>query len=80
MKRLTPVGPVHRIPTMSERSQVPNGSKYFEVEFTGRSVARFIAPALGAGGRRFESCRPDVENSGDNEYPGLFIVNCSLLI
>ena len=26
---------------------------------SGRSVARFIAPALGAGGRRFESCRPD---------------------
>ena len=30
---------------------------------SGRSVARFIAPALGAGGRRFESCRPDKESS-----------------
>ena len=26
---------------------------------TGCSVARLIAPALGAGGRRFESCHPD---------------------
>jgi hypothetical protein len=40
---------------------------------SGYSVARFIAPALGAGGRRFESCYPDKRKSLAEAWDFLFI-------